>query len=91
MPLFPNHLAIMKPLAPPLTCVWLCAAGFFLLGAQAVAQETQKESTNVLGDIGRWFDKSMTSIGDQFKNAVAQALYNAIVRFRGYLEETSAP
>ena len=24
-------------------------------------------------------------------NAVAQALYNAIVRFRGYLEETSAP
>jgi N-acetylmuramoyl-L-alanine amidase len=29
--------------------------------------------------------------GDQFKNAVAQALYNAIVRFRGYLEETSAP
>lgn len=29
--------------------------------------------------------------GDVFKNAVAQALYNAIVRFRGYLEETSAP
>jgi N-acetylmuramoyl-L-alanine amidase len=29
--------------------------------------------------------------GDQFKNAVAQALYSAIVRFRGYLEETSAP
>ena len=29
--------------------------------------------------------------GDEFKNAVAQALYNAIVRFRGYLEETSAP
>jgi N-acetylmuramoyl-L-alanine amidase len=29
--------------------------------------------------------------GDDFKNAVALALYNAIVRFRGYLEETSAP
>jgi N-acetylmuramoyl-L-alanine amidase len=29
--------------------------------------------------------------GDEFKNAVAQALYNAIVRFRGYLEETSSP
>jgi N-acetylmuramoyl-L-alanine amidase len=29
--------------------------------------------------------------GDEFKNAVAQALYNAIVRFRGYLEETAAP
>ena len=28
---------------------------------------------------------------DEFKNAVAQALYNAIVRFRGYLEETAAP
>jgi N-acetylmuramoyl-L-alanine amidase len=28
--------------------------------------------------------------GDEFKNALAQALYNAIVRFRGYLEETSA-
>lgn len=29
--------------------------------------------------------------GEEFKNNVAQALYNAIVRFRGYLEETSAP
>lgn len=29
--------------------------------------------------------------GDEFRNAVAQALYNAIVRFRGYLEETSTP
>jgi len=28
---------------------------------------------------------------DEFKNSVAQAVYNAIVRFRGYLEETSAP
>ena len=29
--------------------------------------------------------------GEEFKNAVALALYNAIVRFRGYLEETSSP
>ena len=29
--------------------------------------------------------------GDEFKNNVAQALYNAIVRFRGYLEETATP
>jgi N-acetylmuramoyl-L-alanine amidase len=29
--------------------------------------------------------------GEEFKNAVAQALYNAIIRFRGYLEETSSP
>jgi N-acetylmuramoyl-L-alanine amidase len=29
--------------------------------------------------------------GEEFKNAVAQSLYNAIVRFRGYLEEASAP
>lgn len=29
--------------------------------------------------------------GDEFKNNIAQALYNAIVRFRGYLEEASTP
>jgi hypothetical protein len=69
MPWSSNHLAIMKRLALPLTCIWLCVAGVFLPGAQTVAQETQKESTNVLGDIGRWFDKSMTSIGDQFRGA----------------------
>lgn len=28
---------------------------------------------------------------DEFKNAVAQAIFNAIVRFRAYLEETPAP
>jgi N-acetylmuramoyl-L-alanine amidase len=35
--------------------------------------------------------QAKAAAGDEFKNAVAQALYNAIVRFRGYLEETSAP
>jgi N-acetylmuramoyl-L-alanine amidase len=35
--------------------------------------------------------QAKAAAGEEFKNAVAQALYNAIVRFRGYLEETSAP
>jgi N-acetylmuramoyl-L-alanine amidase len=35
--------------------------------------------------------QAKAAAGDEFKNAVAQAVYNAIVRFRGYLEETSAP
>ena len=36
-------------------------------------------------------EQEKAAAGDEFKNAVAQAMYNAIVRFRGYLEETSAP
>jgi N-acetylmuramoyl-L-alanine amidase len=36
-------------------------------------------------------EQAKAAAGDEFKNAVAQSLYNAIVRFRGYLEETSAP
>jgi N-acetylmuramoyl-L-alanine amidase len=36
-------------------------------------------------------EQEKAAMGDEFKNAVAQAIYNAIVRFRGYLEETSAP
>jgi hypothetical protein len=59
----------MKRLTPSLICACIFAAGFSLPGARVVAQETQKESTNVLGDIGRWFDNSMSSIGDQFKSA----------------------
>ena len=35
--------------------------------------------------------QAKAAASDEFKNAVAQAVYNAIVRFRGYLEETSAP
>jgi N-acetylmuramoyl-L-alanine amidase len=35
-------------------------------------------------------EQEKAAAGDEFKNAVAQAIYNAIVRFRGYLEETSA-
>jgi N-acetylmuramoyl-L-alanine amidase len=35
-------------------------------------------------------EQEKAASGDEFKNAVAQAVYDAIVRFRGYLEETSA-
>jgi hypothetical protein len=59
----------MNRLISPLTCVWLCAAGLAVLGGPAFAQQAEKESTGVFDDIGRWFDRSITSIGDQFKNA----------------------
>lgn len=36
-------------------------------------------------------DQEKAASGDEFKNAVAQAVYSAIVRFRGYLEETASP
>lgn len=36
-------------------------------------------------------DQEKAAANDEFRNAVAQAVYNAVVRFRGYLEETSAP
>jgi N-acetylmuramoyl-L-alanine amidase len=36
-------------------------------------------------------EQAKAAAGDEFKNSVAQAVFNAIVRFRGYLEETSAP
>jgi hypothetical protein len=63
----------MKQPISSLLCIGLCAAALVLSGAAAVALETMKEtkdeSTNVFGDIGRWFDKSISSIGDQFKSA----------------------
>lgn len=37
--------------------------------AQHNAKESTKENTDVLGDIGRWLDRSFTSVGDHFKNA----------------------
>jgi len=36
-------------------------------------------------------EQEKAAAGDEFKNAVAQAVYNAILRFRSYLEETAAP
>jgi hypothetical protein len=60
----------MKQLVSPLLCLWLCAGGIVAPSTPAVAQgSSTNESSNVFGDIGRWFDRSMTSIGDQFKNA----------------------
>ena len=60
----------MKQLVSPFLCAWLCAGSIVVPSALAVAQESSKNaSTNVFGDIGRWFDQSMTSIGDQFRSA----------------------
>lgn len=36
-------------------------------------------------------DQEKLASGDEFRNSVAQALFNAIVRFRGYLEESPTP
>jgi hypothetical protein len=60
---------LMKPIAPSLTCIGLCVAGLLMLAAPAVAQDTTKESTGLFGDIGRWFERSLSSVGDQFKSA----------------------
>jgi N-acetylmuramoyl-L-alanine amidase len=36
-------------------------------------------------------DQEKLASGDEFRNSVAQALFNAIARFRGYLEESPIP
>jgi hypothetical protein len=67
----------MKQPISSFLCVTLCTAALVLSGAAAFAQaakdeaktETNSESTNLFGDIGRWFDRSISSIGDQFKSA----------------------
>jgi hypothetical protein len=63
----------MKQPVSSFLCMGLCAAALALSGtavfAQAAKDETKNESANLFGDIGRWFDKSISSIGDQFKNA----------------------
>jgi hypothetical protein len=51
-----------------LLCILLCAAGLALVSASAGAQDTRNDS-NVLSDFGRWLDRSLTSIGDQFRDA----------------------
>jgi hypothetical protein len=47
-------------------CISFCAA-LALVSLSAVAQDAKKD--DVLGDFGRWLDKSLNSIGDQFKSA----------------------
>jgi hypothetical protein len=66
----------MKPQLSSLLCIGLCAGGLVLSVAAVSAQDGKQdskddsgESSNLFGDIGRWFDKSFSSIGDQFKNA----------------------
>ena len=66
-------------------------------GARAKPQQRLEAGQNVrvppLGEAGKPGAPSTkkAAAGDEFKNAVAQALYNAIARFRGYLEETATP
>jgi len=47
------------------------AFGVIIVSGSAVAQTAEQPASNssVLGKIGRWFDRSITSIGDQFRNA----------------------
>jgi hypothetical protein len=67
----------MKQPTSSFLCVALCAAALVLSGAAAFAQaekdeaktEAKSENTDLFGDIGRWFDRSISSIGDQFKSA----------------------
>lgn len=68
----------MKRQLSSLLCAGLCAGGLVLSVAVVSAQDSKQsskndkdtsESSNLFGDIGRWFDKSFSSIGDQFKNA----------------------
>jgi hypothetical protein len=50
--------------------VLACACVLTLAALPARAQsETKQESTGVLSDIGRWFNRSINSIGDQFRGA----------------------
>lgn len=75
--LFRRIRQTMKQPISSFLCMGLCATALVLAGAAAFAQatkdetktETKNESTNVFGDIGRWFDRSISSIGDQFKSA----------------------
>ena len=59
----------MKRPTPSLACIGLCVAGLLVVGAPAVAQDAKKESTGILSGIGRWFENSVSTIGDQFKSA----------------------
>jgi hypothetical protein len=63
----------MKQPISSLLCIGLCAVALALSGAAAFSQsakdETKSENANLFGDIGRWFDKSISSIGNQFKDA----------------------
>lgn len=64
----------MRRLVTQSLCIAVCAAGLVLAGlmlaaAPAAAQNAKQETGGVLGDFGRWLDKSFTAIGDRFKDA----------------------
>jgi hypothetical protein len=66
----------MKRQLSSLLCIGLCAGGFVLSAAAVSAQDGKQagkddknESSNLFDDVGRWFDRSISVIGDQFKNA----------------------
>jgi hypothetical protein len=60
----------MNRLISPIVCLSVCLGGLVLPGAIAAAQDSKKESSsNFFGDVGRWLDQSMSSIGDQFRSA----------------------
>jgi len=50
-------------------CILLCACSLALAGTTAFAQAESKQQSDTISDIGAWFDRSITSIGDYFRNA----------------------
>ena len=60
----------MKPLTPAI-CILLCASGLALACVSALAQGDRKQEpqSDVLTDIGTWFNRSVSSVGDYFRNA----------------------
>jgi hypothetical protein len=60
----------MKRYSANTLCVCFCLLAVALGAVSARAQGTvTKDDANVFTDIGRWFERSLTSIGDQFKGA----------------------
>jgi len=59
-----------QPLAPAIS-ILLCACSLALLPVSAVAQSDRKQEqqSDAVSDIGTWFNRSITSIGDYFRNA----------------------
>ena len=51
-------------------CILVCVCSLGLASAPALAQSASKqEQSDVLGNIGQWFNRSITSVGDYFRNA----------------------
>jgi hypothetical protein len=62
--------ASMKRILTVTICALVCTGSLALTSPRAVAQsEAKPERSDVIGNVGRWFDRSVTSIGDYFKSA----------------------